>query len=66
MARVFPRARVSAYGAAAAVAAIQIPRCAHYPSDITAGALLGLAAEALADAILEGLAQRAEPLVERL
>jgi membrane-associated phospholipid phosphatase len=49
VARVFPEARPYAYGAAAAIAAIQIPRCAHYPSDVTAGALVGLAAEAVAD-----------------
>lgn len=66
VARVWPEARVPAYGAAAAVAAIQIPRCAHYPSDIAVGALVGLAAEALADAILEAGARRAEPLVEKL
>ena len=37
--------RVAAYGTALAVAAIQIPRCQHYPSDLAAGALVGLAAE---------------------
>jgi membrane-associated phospholipid phosphatase len=66
VARVFPQARAPLYGAAAMVAAIQIPRCAHYPSDIAAGALVGLAAEALADAILEAGARRAEPVVDRL
>jgi membrane-associated phospholipid phosphatase len=66
VARVFPQARAPLYGAAAMVAAIQIPRCAHYPSDIAAGALVGLAAEALADAILEAGARRAGPAVERL
>jgi hypothetical protein len=35
LARVFPEAGLPAYAAAAAVAAIQIPRCAHYPSDGT-------------------------------
>ncbi len=47
VARVYPEVRLPAYAAAAAVAAIQIPRCAHYPSDVTAGALVGAAAEAL-------------------
>ena len=49
--RVYPEARVPAYAAAAAIGAIQIPRCAHYPSDITAGALVGLAAEAIVDQV---------------
>ncbi len=30
---------------AGAIALIQVPRCSHYPSDIAAGALVGLAAE---------------------
>lgn len=30
---------------------IQIPRCAHYPSDIIAGAVVGLAAEAIVDQV---------------
>lgn len=47
VARVYPEAQLPLYGAAAAIAAIQIPRCAHYPSDVTAGALVGLAAEAI-------------------
>ncbi len=49
VARVYPQAQVPAYGAAAAIAAIQIPRCAHYPSDVGAGAVVGLVAEAVAD-----------------
>lgn len=49
LARTLPRARVPAYAAAAAVALVQIPRGAHYPSDIVAGLLVGLAAEALVD-----------------
>jgi len=44
--RDYPEHRALAYGAAAAVAAIQIPRCQHYPSDLAAGAAVGLAAEA--------------------
>jgi membrane-associated phospholipid phosphatase len=45
--RVYPEAKLPAYAAAVAVAVIQIPRCAHYPSDVTAGAAVGIAAEAL-------------------
>ncbi|WP_419828245.1 phosphatase PAP2 family protein [Sphingomonas sp.] len=43
--------RWPAYSAAAAVAAIQVPRCQHYPSDLAAGAALGLAAEGLVHAV---------------
>ena len=46
LARAYPEARVPAYGAAAAVALLQIPRGAHYPSDVAAGVLIGLGAEA--------------------
>lgn len=57
VARVYPEVRLPAYAAAAAVAAIQIPRCAHYPSDVTAGALVGLTAEALVDQIWSRLGE---------
>ncbi len=44
--RVYPAARPVAYGGAAAVAIVQIPRGAHYPADVVAGALVGVVAEA--------------------
>lgn len=62
VARVEPGLRGAAYAGAAAIAAIQIPRCAHYPTDIAAGALVGLVAEAVADRLLEGVARRIGPL----
>jgi membrane-associated phospholipid phosphatase len=46
MGRVYPKARTGAYAEAAAVALMQIPRWAHYPADIVAGAVVGLVAEA--------------------
>jgi membrane-associated phospholipid phosphatase len=46
--RDFPEHRAEALGAAAAVALGQMPRRAHYLSDVGAGMLIGLAAEALA------------------
>lgn len=55
LARHYPAAALPAYGAAAAIAFIQIPRCAHYVSDIGAGALLGLASEAVVQAAAEAL-----------
>ena len=54
-ARHYPPARAPAYAWAAGVAAAQVPRCAHYPSDVAGGALVGLAAEAAADRLLLAL-----------
>ncbi|HEX8642547.1 MAG TPA: phosphatase PAP2 family protein [Allosphingosinicella sp.] len=45
-AREFPEYAGPAAGAAAALALVQIPRCAHYPTDVAAGIAIGLAAEA--------------------
>ena len=47
LARDYPEHAAAAYGAAAAIAAIQIPRCTHYPTDIAAGAAIGVAAETI-------------------
>jgi membrane-associated phospholipid phosphatase len=66
LARTFPEARKPAYAGAAAIGLIQVPRGAHHPLDVAAGALVGLAAEALADAILERGARAAKPWVERI
>ena len=46
-AREYPEHRTAALGTAAAVAVVQIPRCQHYPTDLAAGAAIGLAAEEL-------------------
>lgn len=54
--REFPEYRAPALGAAAAVAAAQIPRCTHYGSDIAAGLLLGAAAEAVTNGVWESAA----------
>lgn len=62
-AREYPEHRKAALGAAAAVAVVQIPRCAHYPTDVGAGALLGAASEAVValawDSLDRKLANRA-------
>lgn len=47
--RDYPEHRAPAYAAAAAVSLMQIPRCKHYPSDVGAGAIVGLAAEWIVD-----------------
>ncbi|HYI42783.1 MAG TPA: phosphatase PAP2 family protein [Sphingomicrobium sp.] len=46
-ARELPDHRTAALAAAGFVALAQIPRCAHYPSDVGAGAIIGAGAEAL-------------------
>lgn len=45
MVRGYPLHRVAASVTAVSVAAIQVPRCKHYPTDLAAGALVGLVAE---------------------
>lgn len=42
-----PEHAMPAYAAAALVALVQIPRCKHYPTDIAAGAAIGLVAGSL-------------------
>jgi membrane-associated phospholipid phosphatase len=46
-ARDYPEHRGAAYGLGGALALAQIPRCAHYPSDVGAGLAIGVAAEAV-------------------
>lgn len=50
-AREYPELDRAAYGAAGLIALAQIPRCAHYPTDVGAGIALGLAAEALVNRV---------------
>jgi membrane-associated phospholipid phosphatase len=45
-AREFPEHGIPARVAAAAVGVAQVPRCAHYPTDVGAGAIIGVVAEA--------------------
>ena len=54
-ARDYPEHAAAAYGVAAAAAAVQVPRCTHYPSDIAAGAAIGIAAELAVSAALDAL-----------
>ncbi len=48
-ARDYPEYAAPAYAAGSALALAQIPRCAHYPTDVGAGLAIGIAAEALVD-----------------
>lgn len=45
----YPAASVPAFGLAAAIAAIQVPRGNHYPGDLAAGLVIGLAAAGTVD-----------------
>ena len=47
--REFPEYGAAALGAAGVIAASQVPRCAHYPTDVAAGMAVGLAAEKAID-----------------
>lgn len=44
---VYPDLSWPAYGTAAAIALVQVPRAKHYPADIAAGVVVGLAADAI-------------------
>lgn len=50
-ARHYPEHEKAALAAAGLVAIVQIPRCAHYPSDVAAGLAIGVASEAAADGV---------------
>lgn len=54
-ARQFPEHKAAAYAGAGAIAIAQIPRCAHYLTDVAAGLALGVAAEAVVDWAVEAL-----------
>lgn len=58
--REYPEHGASALLAAGTVAAAQVPRCAHYVSDISAGVVVGLLSEAAADALWRFKAERHE------
>jgi membrane-associated phospholipid phosphatase len=62
--REYPGHSTPAIGAAGLVAAAQVPRCAHYISDVAAGLALGIATEAAANAAWDAVEARlrgAEP-----
>lgn len=60
LAHEYPAMRGPAYAAAGAVALMQIPRCKHYPSDVGAGTLIGIAAAAAVNVAGDALTKRAE------
>ena len=60
-ARDYPEYAAPAYVAAGALALAQIPRCAHYPTDVGAGLAIGVVAEAAVDIGLRLLEERRSP-----
>lgn len=50
--RCWPQARLPAYAAAAAMSMSRVPPGSHYPSDVVAGVLVGIAAAAIVDKVL--------------
>src|SRR3954465_13684468 len=56
LARCWPAACRPAYAGAAAVGIVQVPRGAHYPSDVLAGGGIGVAAEAIVHRLFPALA----------
>jgi membrane-associated phospholipid phosphatase len=62
--RDYPEYAAPAYAAAGALALAQIPRCAHYPTDVGAGLAVGLAAEAIVDIGIGLVEERPGPVCE--
>ena len=53
--RDYPRYTKPVLAAAAVIGALQVPRRAHYPGDVVAGALAGMVAEKLASFVIDRL-----------
>ncbi len=56
-ARFYPGSARAAYLAAGAVSLVQIPRGKHYPTDLAAGAVVGLLADAAVEVAAHGVRQ---------
>jgi membrane-associated phospholipid phosphatase len=65
-ARDYPEHAGIAYTAAAAAALVQIPRCTHYPSDLAAGAAVGIVAELAVSAVVDRVWPQGQPDVMAL
>jgi membrane-associated phospholipid phosphatase len=61
VARCWPGAWPWAYTGAVAVAAVQVPRGAHYPSDVLAGVVIGVAAEAVVNRLFPPVEAAPDP-----
>jgi membrane-associated phospholipid phosphatase len=62
VAREYPDAAGTAYAGATAIGALQLPRRAHFPTDIVAGAVVGVVAELLVDRLINLWWKRAPDL----
>lgn len=49
----YPEHRAAAFAGAGAIALAQIPRCAHYPTDVGAGLAIGSAAAAVVNIVVD-------------
>ena len=58
--REYPEHRAEALGVAGLIAAAQVPQCAHYVTDVGAGAAVGLLSEAAANLVWSSGEQRSE------
>ena len=52
--REYPQLQALALGAAAVVGGLQVPRLAHYPTDVAAGMIVGAVSEAIANLVFLG------------
>ena len=57
-ARDYPEHAGPAYAAAGMIAVAQIPRCAHYPTDVSSGLAVGIVAEAATSILFDALSER--------
>jgi undecaprenyl-diphosphatase len=62
-AREFPEHKALAYAGAGLVAVAQIPRCAHYPTDVGSGLAIGIAAESAVGWLFDPIADRVSEAV---
>lgn len=58
--RDYPEHESSAYAGAGIIALAQVPRCAHYPTDVGSGLAIGIAAEAAASWLFDRASERLE------
>lgn len=61
-ARDYPDQAAPAYAGAGLIALAQIPRCAHYPTDVGSGLAIGVAAEAAASWLFDLASERLAPV----
>jgi len=63
--REYPERAGAAYGVAATLGALQVMRRAHYPGDVLAGTLVGVASEAVAHGLLKPIEKAADLIMSQ-